>query len=79
MYEYIEKIEFILNEVKSEYKHKIYDETDENLLNNDPPDIPFKQEFVNNNINEVISENTTPKMCHEESSLVESTLINMNF
>ena len=76
MYEYIEKIDFILNEVKSEYKDKVYDETDEN---NDPPDIRFKQEFANKNINEIISENTTPKMCDEDSSLVESTLINMNF
>jgi len=76
LYEYIEKIEFILNEVKSEYKDNVYDETDEN---NDPPDIRFKQEFANKNINEIINENTTPKMCEEDSTLVESTLINMNF
>ena len=74
MYEYIEKIEFILNEEKSEYKDNEYDETDEN---NDPPDIRFKQEFANKNINEIISENTTPKMFDEDSSLVESTLINI--
>ena len=79
MYEYIEKIELILNEEKSKYKDIVYDEIDENLLNNDPPDIKFKQEFTNKNINEIISENTTPKMCHKDSSLVESTLINMHF